>query len=97
MTDEPHGSIKADRCTLNVSGDKGGTLRYRGGSMDYDAVVQQNQFLEIENSGGSVSVRVKFKPKLVKKWMLTETLLEATNIQDKVNAIAKLYECFTEE
>ena len=90
MTD-PYGLIKADKATIVVESDKGGTLRVKGGAMDFWSVVQPNQFLEVDNAGGSVSVRTRFKPKPVHLWQVTECLLDGS-LQEKVTRIAELFD-----
>ena len=97
MSNEPAANIRADKATITVSGDKGGTLSFKGGSMDFSAVVQPNQFIQITNVGGSVDVRVKFRSKMVNKWEITETLLTNDSLTEKVNAIAGLFNTMVEE
>lgn len=91
MSNDPYGHIKADKATITIEADKGGTLKFKGGTMDFSAICQSNQYIEIENAGGSVSVKVRFKPKPVHLWQITESLLEGS-IQEKVTKIAELFD-----
>jgi hypothetical protein len=91
VSNEPYANIRADKATLALEGDKSGSIRFKGGSMDFAAIVQPNQYLQVSVEGGCWDVRVKFRPKPVKLWEITEQLLDGS-LQEKVTRIAELFD-----
>jgi hypothetical protein len=88
---EPYANIKADAATVNFKVEDG-KLRFKGGTMTETAVVSPNQYIEITNDGGSVTVRIRNKPALYTKGDIAEVLMYKEDLKAQVNALAKMFD-----